>query len=101
MTITVGPLSSIPLDEGREFEVAGERIAIFNTRSGKVFAVQAHCPHRNGPLADGLVGGTTLVCPLHAHKFDLATGEALMGDCNLRTYPAQIDDKQNIVLTLG
>jgi nitrite reductase (NADH) small subunit len=99
LEITVAPLSAIPPGEGRQFEVAGQRVA--NTRSGQVFAVQANCPHRNGPLADGLVGGTTLVCPLHSWKFDLSTGDALMGDCGLRTYPACVDEKQNIILKLS
>jgi nitrite reductase (NADH) small subunit len=60
--------------------------------------VQAACPHKGGPLADGLVGGTTLICPLHAWKFDLATGQALFGDCGLKTYPVCVDDAQQITL---
>ena len=59
--------------------MSGEEIAVFHTRAGGVYATQALCPHRQGPLADGLIGGTTLLCPLHAWKFDLATGEALDG----------------------
>ena len=100
--IAVAPLSAIPLGEGRTFEIAGERIAIFNTRSGRVFAVQASCPHRRGPLADGLVGETTVICPLHAAKFDLATGTPLSGptDCPIKTYPVRLDDEQRIVLTI-
>ncbi len=65
---------------------------MFHTRGGDVYAVQAECPHRGGPLADGLVGGTTLICPLHAWKFDLTTGQALFGDCGLKTYPVRVDD---------
>src|SRR6202000_3352253 len=72
LEITVAPLSATPIREGRTFEVAGERIAIFSTRTGQVFAVEASCPHKGGPLADGLVGETTVICPLHASKFDLA-----------------------------
>ena len=56
MEVTIGPLSSIPPGEGRSYLVGGEKIAVFCIRSGGVFAVQAECPHRGGPLADGLVG---------------------------------------------
>jgi nitrite reductase (NADH) small subunit len=59
--VTLGPLSLIPAGEGRNFEIAGERIAVFHTRAGQVFATQAACPHKNGPLADGLVGGNIVI----------------------------------------
>lgn len=98
--VILTPLVAIPLGEGREFEIAGERIAVFRTRNGRIFAVQAQCPHKGGPLADGLVGGSTLICPLHAWKFDLVSGEALNGDCGLKTYPVRLDEANRVVLTL-
>jgi nitrite reductase (NADH) small subunit len=94
------PLSAIPLGEGRNFDAPGARIAVFRTRSGGVFAVQASCPHRGGPLADGLLGGTTLICPLHAWKFDASTGEVLFGECGLKVFPVRVDESGQIVLSL-
>jgi nitrite reductase (NADH) small subunit len=96
--LKLGALSSIPPGEGRNFDVDGEKIAVFHARSGEVFAVQALCPHRGGPLADGLLGGSTLICPLHAWKFDLSTGAPLFGDCGLKTYSVRVDDSGQIVL---
>jgi nitrite reductase (NADH) small subunit len=64
----------IPLREGRAVKVAGREIAIFNL--GENFlAVENRCPHKAGPLADGIVSGTTVACPLHAWKFSLETGK--------------------------
>jgi len=94
----VAPLSAIPPGEGRNFEVDGEQIAIFRTRGGQVFAVQAQCPHKAGPLADGLVGGTTVICPLHGWKFDLIDGRAVLGDCALQTYQVRVDESNLIRL---
>ncbi len=94
----ISTLDAIPLGEGRTFAVEGEKVAIFHTRTGQVFAVQAECPHRAGPLSDGLVGGTTLVCPLHSWKFDLRTGEALLGSCGLKTYPVRLNDAKQVIL---
>jgi len=54
-----------------------------------------------GPLADGIVAGTTLVCPLHARRFDLATGAAVTGDCPITTYPARVGDNGEVVATLA
>ena len=95
----VGPVDEIPLGEGRTFVVGDERVAVFRTRSGQLFAVQAECPHKRGPLADGLLGGTTLICPLHSWKFDLRSGDALMGDCGLRTYAVRVDEARQIVVS--
>ena len=97
----VGQLEAIPSGEGRNFEIAGTQVAIFRNRADELFAVQATCPHRGGPLADGLLGGSTLVCPLHSWKFDLTTGTALVGECPLKTYAVREDDKGRIVLDLG
>jgi nitrite reductase [NAD(P)H] small subunit len=96
--IRLGPVAAIPLGEGRVYAVNGENIAVFRTRAGAVYAVQAACPHRGGPLADGLVGGTTLICPLHGWKFDLSTGQALFGDCGVKTFPVRIDEAEQMVL---
>ena len=96
----VAGLSEIPLGEGRAFEVDGTRVAVFRTRAGGVFATQAECPHKRGPLADGLVGGTTVVCPLHDRIYDLATGAALVGECDIRTYPVRVLDDGAILLAL-
>jgi nitrite reductase (NADH) small subunit len=100
LEVTLGPVSDIPLGQGRNYDAAGERVAVFRTRTGEVFATQANCPHKNGPLADGLVGGGVVICPLHAWKFDLRSGEPVMGSCKLRTYPVRLDDQEQIVLTL-
>jgi nitrite reductase (NADH) small subunit len=98
--LKLGPIEAIPPGEGRTFSVSGDKIAVFRTRAGQVFATQADCPHRGGPLADGLVGGTTLICPLHSWKFDLANGHALMGDCGIKTYAARVDEAGQIVITV-
>ena len=47
---------------------------MFRQRDGRLFATQNRCPHRQGPLAEGLVGGGRVICPLHAHQFNLETG---------------------------
>ena len=97
----LGPVSQIPFGEGREFAVENKLIAVFHLRDGRVFATQALCPHRDGPLADGLIGGTTVVCPYHAWKFDMTTGEAKMGSCGIAVYPVRLSPEGDVYLTLG
>jgi nitrite reductase (NADH) small subunit len=101
MEVTLGPLDSIPLGEGRSFMVGARKLAVFRSRDGCVYATQADCPHRGGPLADGLLGGRMLVCPLHSLKFDLATGSASDGSCALLTYAARVSAVGQVVVELG
>ena len=96
----LGPLAQIPPGEGRNFNIGARRIAVFHNRRGEIFATQAECPHRIGPLADGLLGGSTLVCPLHGWKFDLATGRTTNGECGLTTYPVEVSAGGDILLSL-
>ncbi|MBV9850604.1 MAG: Rieske 2Fe-2S domain-containing protein [Armatimonadetes bacterium] len=98
MEHNLGCVTQIPLGEGRNFVVDGVEVAVFHTRKG-VYATQAECPHRRGPLADGLLGGTTVVCPFHAWKFDLTTGQPLMGQCAIQTYPARLSEAGEVLLT--
>ena len=98
MEVTLGSVAAIPRGEGRAFAVGKRRIAVFHTRQGEVLAVQAECPHRRGPLADGLIGGSTLVCPLHSWKFDLQSGKADNGECVLEKYAARLNPAGQIVV---
>lgn len=100
MEVVAGPLEAIPPGEGRRFTAYGRQVAIFRSRCGEVFAVQAQCPHRGGPLADGLLGGKTLICPLHAWCFDVSTGQALSGDCGLETFPVRVDENGQVLVSL-
>lgn len=78
----LGPIAAIPLGEARVFRVEGREVAVFRCRSGEVYATGAECPHRGGPLADGLVGNHSVICPLHGFAFDLRTGKAPGHECD-------------------
>jgi nitrite reductase (NADH) small subunit len=100
-TVELGPVDAIPVGEGRTYVVGGEPIAVFRTRTGGLFATQAFCPHARGPLADGLIGSTTVLCPLHAFAFDLRTGRGLNGACtDLRPYAVSARPDGEILLEL-
>lgn len=82
----LGNVNDIPLGQGLCYTVKGEEIAVFRSRDGKICAIENRCPHRQGPLVDGIVGNGKVVCPLHGHKFDLASGQGSeSGEC-VRTF---------------
>ena len=95
--VRIAHLSDIPEGEGRTVEVAGLQLAVFRTRDG-VFATQPDCPHRQGPLADGLTGGATVQCPLHDRLYDLRTGAGLNTPCRINTYPVSVREDGVILL---
>ena len=93
----LGRLTRIPRGEGRIFQVGPSSVAVFHTRTGAVFATEPTCPHKGGPLADGVVGDQKVICPLHAFLFDLPTGRPVGNSCRqIKTYPAMVNDEGDV-----
>ena len=86
--IELGSLDEVPVGEGRTFTVDGDQIAVFRLRDGSLRAVDAVCPHRGGPLADGLADERVVVCPLHGQTFDLCSGAETGGAAHWLYKPA-------------
>jgi nitrite reductase (NADH) small subunit len=68
--VLIGAAEDVPLLEGRSVVVGGRRIAVFRLPDGWA-AVDAACPHRGGPLQDGIVADWCVTCPLHNRRYDL------------------------------
>lgn len=79
--LDIGPVNQIAPGTARTLPVAGgEEIAIFHTMANEVYALVNKCPHKHGPLSQGIVHGTVIACPLHNWNISLKTGEALGDD---------------------
>ena len=78
--IEITQLDEIPVLGSRVVKTDSMDIAIFRTSDDRIFAVRDACPHKQGPLSQGIVHGTSVTCPLHNWKIDLASGEALGAD---------------------
>ena len=85
----LGPVTDIPVGEGRAYAVAGEQIAVFRLRDGSLHATQAACPHAGGPLADGQTDVNVLVCPLHQYAYRWSDGTSPNGAKPIRVYPVR------------
>jgi nitrite reductase [NAD(P)H] small subunit len=96
--VNLGRIEGIPLGQGRCYIVGDQEIAVFRQRDGVLFAAQNRCPHRQGPLSEGIVGNGRVICPLHAHQFNLETG------CGAEGEKAEVfgvsESNGNIVLNL-
>lgn len=92
----VCPADAIPLGEGRAFAVGDEQIAVFRLRDGTLRATQAACPHAGGPLADGQLDLSAVVCPLHSRAFSFADGTCPDGE-RIAVHPVREEDGAIVV----
>lgn len=86
-------MDEIPRQGSRTLETKQGVIAVFRTDKDRVYAIDNKCPHKGGPLADGIVFADTVACPLHNWCMSLKTGQAIAPDeGQVVTYPCKIED---------
>lgn len=96
--IDIGALTDIPPRGARCLNTAFGKIAIFRTADDQVFAIHDRCPHRGGPLSQGIVHGAEVTCPLHNWVFSLETGAAQGADEGaVRTYPLRLHNHRILI----
>jgi nitrite reductase (NADH) small subunit len=79
--LDIGPVNQIAPGSARTLPVrGGEEVAVFRTTSNEIYALINRCPHKHGPLSQGIVHGSIVTCPLHSWNISLKTGEALGED---------------------
>ena len=94
--IDIGALDSIPRLGARVVRSAAHgNIAVFRSAEDRVFALRDACPHKGGPLSQGIVFGTTVACPLHGWTICLDDGNAVAPDKGCaKTFAARVEDGQ-------
>ena len=95
----IGALEDIPRLGARVVKVPPGDIAVFRTADDQVFALRDRCPHKGGPLSQGIVHGQRVTCPLHNWVLELTTGQAVAPDigCAAR-YPVRLEDGRVLLL---
>ena len=91
--IDIGHIEDVPLRGARLVKTRVGCIAVFRTGEAEVFAASNTCPHKGGPLSEGIVHGQRVTCPLHNWVFDLNTGQAQGADeGQIDTYPLRLEN---------
>ena len=91
--IDIGAVEDIPVRGARKVKTRAGCLAVFRTEETTVYATSNSCPHKGGPLSEGIVHGQSVTCPLHNWVFDLNTGEAQgADDGRITIYPVRIED---------
>ncbi|MBI3771733.1 MAG: nitrite reductase small subunit NirD [Gammaproteobacteria bacterium] len=90
--IEVGHVNDIPKLGARVVETPKGNIGIFRTTDDEIFALRDKCPHKGGPLSQGIVHGKRVTCPLHNWKIELESGEAVAPDEGCAaSYPVRVE----------
>ena len=99
--VDVGKLDDIPRQGARCVTIGDMTIAIFRTVDDQIYALEDKCPHKNGPLSQGIVHDGCVTCPLHNWVISLQTGEAQGADEGAaKSFPVRLQDK-TILFDLG
>ena len=97
----IGALDAIPRRGARVVKTAGGCVAVFRTQDDRAFALDDRCPHRGGPLSQGIVHGASVACPLHNWVINLTTGDAEGADRgHVRSWPLRVEGGR-ILIDLG
>ncbi|MGA0602853.1 nitrite reductase small subunit NirD [Caulobacter sp. KR2-114] len=100
--IDVGAVTDIPRRGARRVATPFGDIAVFRTGDGAIYALRDRCPHKHGPLSQGIVHGRAVTCPLHAWTIDLATGQPTRADAGkgcAAPYAVQVDGGRVLIAT--
>ncbi|MDC7682787.1 nitrite reductase small subunit NirD [Asticcacaulis sp. BYS171W] len=95
--VDVGAAIDVPHQGARRVETDLGAIAVFRTVDNEYYAVMDKCPHKGGPLSEGIVHGRHIACPLHNWSFSLESGEAVGADAGkgcTPTVPLRIEDER-------
>jgi 3-phenylpropionate/trans-cinnamate dioxygenase ferredoxin subunit len=89
--IEIAPADQITVGERLFVELGGKSIVLFNL-AGKLFAIGDVCSHDNGPVGDGEIEETEIICPRHGARFDISTGKAtsLPALVDIPAYPVRV-----------
>lgn len=91
--IDIAALDDIPRRGARVVKTRQGCVAVFRTAEDEVYALDNACPHKAGPLAEGIVHGSSVTCPLHNWVISLETGQAQGADeGQVQTYPASVEN---------
>ncbi|QFG35053.1 assimilatory nitrite reductase (NAD(P)H) small subunit [Paracoccus pantotrophus] len=96
--VDIGALDDIPRQGARVIRTAQGCVAVFRTMDDRVFALDDRCPHKGGPLSEGIVHGDRVTCPLHNWVFDMNSGAAQGADEGaVRTWPVRVEQGRVLI----
>ena len=97
--IRVATVSELPKNIGKTIIVGSHEIALFHLANGKIRAIENRCPHKGGVLAEGMVSGEHVFCPMHDWKINVNDGNVQAPDTGcVNTFPVEIENNDVYII---
>ena len=97
--IKVAKISELPINLGKTVKIGEIEIALFRLANGDVRAIENRCPHKGGVLAEGMVSGEHVFCPMHDWKISVADGKVQAPDTGcVKVYETKIEDEDIMII---
>ncbi|WP_138416201.1 nitrite reductase small subunit NirD [Aquibacillus sediminis] len=100
--VYVGNYSDLPERLGKTIVIDEQEVAVFKLANGDVRAIENRCPHKGGVLAEGLVSGEHVFCPMHDWKISVVDGQAQAPDegC-VQTYQVEVTNEEKVYILIS
>lgn len=97
--VFVGKITDLPQSLGKTVTIGSKEIAIFKLENGEIRAIENRCPHKGGVLAEGIVSGEYVFCPMHDWKISVIDGKVQAPDTGcVQSFPVEIKDDEVYIL---
>jgi nitrite reductase (NADH) small subunit len=97
--IKVATINELPKKLGKTVKIGPLEIALFRLANGEIRAIENRCPHKGGVLAEGIISGENVFCPMHDWKISLIDGKVQAPDVGcVKTYETEIQGEDVIVI---
>ncbi|WP_408009305.1 nitrite reductase small subunit NirD [Pseudalkalibacillus sp. A8] len=97
--IRVANLSELPKNLGKTVKIGPYDIALFHLADGKIRAIENRCPHRGGVLAEGMISGEYVFCPMHDWKINVSDGNVQAPDTGcVKTFEVEVDQDEVFIV---
>jgi nitrite reductase (NADH) small subunit len=98
-TVFIGEVADLPLKLGKTVTIGSKEIAVFKLENGEIRALENRCPHKGGVLAEGILSGEYVFCPMHDWKISVKDGNVQAPDVGcVQSFPVEVKGDQVYIL---
>jgi nitrite reductase (NADH) small subunit len=98
-SVLIGEVADLPQKLGKTVTIGSKEIAVFKLENGDIRAIENRCPHKGGVLAEGILSGEYVFCPMHDWKISVNDGKVQAPDVGcVQSYPVEVKGDQVYIL---
>jgi nitrite reductase (NADH) small subunit len=98
-SVFIGEVTDFPQKLGKTVTIGRKEIAVFKLENGEIRAIENRCPHKGGVLAEGILSGEYVFCPMHDRKINVKDGKVQAPDVGcVQSYSVEVKEDQVYIL---